>query len=268
MHNITQKTRQAFTLLEMAVVIIIVALIVGGLAGISAYTKNAELSNTINEAKFYTNAFSQFQTQYGGPPGDLPTASSMWNESKAATSADGLNDDGDGNGLIRATGSAPGNRAEWFYAFQHLALGGFIPGKYTGATASGTVGTNYVPKIGTNVPGASAKGVAFVFDHPDATNGIVSGDTKYIDGMYPNVIIVAGSPDNNTTIPDQPFMTPKQALQLDEKYDDGRAGTGNFTPAKNSTDCSNADSVVNTDAVYLTSSDAKACYFIIKMVGT
>lgn len=259
--------RTGFTLLEMSIVIVIIALIVGGLAGIRTYTKNAENTNTMNEAKFFTDAFNKFQYQYSYPPGDFPTASTTWKESAAATSLDGLDDNGDGNGLIRTNGVVGGNKKEWFYSFQHLALAGMIAGKYTGKTASGVVGTDYVPALGTNIPAASAKGVGFAFDHPAATDGIVSTDSegKYIDGIYPNVIIVAGSPAGNSTIPNQPFLTPKQALQLDEKFDDGLAGTGNITPPINSGTCTNVDT---TAAAYLTSSDAKTCYFIVKMSGT
>ena len=114
------------------------------------------------------------------------------------------------------------------------------------------------------------KGVGFIFDHPAAMDGVVSTDSegKYIDGIYPNVLIIAGTPAASSAIPDQPFLTPRQALQLDEKYDDGRAGTGNITPPKLTGVCSNADAVAAASAVYLTGTDAKSCYLILKMVGT
>ena len=221
-----------FTMVELSVVLVIIGLLVGGLAGLRTYTKNAALTTMMNEGKYYISAFNQFQTRYNYPPGDYTGASAAWASAQAATSADGLNDDGDGNGLIRATGSAPGNQKELFYTFQHLALGGFIQGRYTGKTASGTVGTDYNAKMGQNVPGSSMNGVAFLFDHPTATDGFVSGDSVYFDGSYGNVLIAAGLDDaasGANGLPSKGFMTAKQGLRMDEKYDDGMPGTGNVT---------------------------------------
>jgi hypothetical protein len=70
--------------------------------------------------------------------------------------------------------------------------------------------------------------VAFIFDHPDATDGAVSGDGLYFDGFYGNILRVAGLNANATSIPDQAFLTPAQAYQVDEKFDDGQPGLGNI----------------------------------------
>jgi prepilin-type N-terminal cleavage/methylation domain-containing protein len=245
--------RSAFSLIELSVVIVIIGLLVGGVVSLSSYTRNSTLSATIGESKYYINAFTQFQTRYNAAPGDYNTASSAW------TGAG----NGDGNTVIRATGSAPGNRDEWFYTFQHLALAGFIQGKFTGATSGG--GGTYVAKTGTNVPAASAERTAFLFDHPDALDGVVSSDAFYFDGIYPNVLRIAGLNDNATSIPDQPFVTGKQALQLDDKFDDGLPGQGSIVTPISTALSGCATTAVASTAVYDVSTDNKTCYFIVRM---
>ncbi len=243
---------RGFTLVELSIVLVIISLLVGALVGLRSYVNNARLSNVMNESKIYINAFNQFQTRYGSPPGDYATASSAW------TGAG----NGDGNGLIRAATTAV--PLERYYAFQHLALAGFISGSYTGAV-NGTGGAT----IGLNVPGSSMDKVSFIFDHPDQQDGILtSADSTYFAGTYGNILRIAGLNDNATNIPDQPFLTPKQAYQLDDKFDDGQPGTGNIvTPI--STALSNcATTAVSTTAAYAsatTYADTKTCYLFVKI---
>jgi prepilin-type N-terminal cleavage/methylation domain-containing protein len=114
--------KQGFSLVELSIVIVIIGLLVGGIMSLQTYVANSKLNTMMNESKIYISAFNQFQTRYNAPPGDYASASSAWSGAG----------NGDGNGLIRANGGA-GNTAEYYYAFQHLALAGFIQGSYTGA---------------------------------------------------------------------------------------------------------------------------------------
>ncbi len=252
--------RHGFTLIELSVVLVVIGLLVGGIMSLTSFSRNAELTTTMNEGKYYINAFNQFQQRYNAAPGDYRTASSAWSGAG----------DGDGNGLIRATAAAPGNQVEWFYTFQHLAMAGFIQGKYTGASTGG--GGTYYAKIGTNVPGATAGSTAFLFDNPDFTDGspdgFISGDATYFDGAYSNVLIIAGLSASATGIPSSGFLNPKQALQLDEKFDDGLPGQGSILTPISTAVPGCATTAVTTTAVYDTSAtyaNAKNCYFIMRM---
>lgn len=255
-------TRNGFTLVEVSIVLVIIALLVGGLAGLRTYTRNAAIATVMNEGKIYIAAFNQFQTRYNGPPGDYPTASASW--SAAAN--------GDGNGLVRAnTTTLTGNRDELFYTFEHLALAGFITGTYTGSS-TGIPGTYYA-RIGTNVPATSIEKVALLFDHPDYDDGIPDGfiadgtdpHPLFFEGLYPNSLRIAGLYDSDTDIPARGFLTPKQALQLDEKYDDGKPGSGMVVAPKSTgvSDC--ADSDTASSAVYETDKEAKNCWILIRI---
>lgn len=253
------RNRQGFTLVELSIVLIIIALLVGGLLGMRSYMNNARINNTMNEAKYYISAVNQFQTRYNALPGDYTTASSAWKEASSTGSTDGTNHNGDGNGLIRAAGTAV--PLERYYLFQHLALAGFIQGSFTGA-----VNGNGGATIGLNVPGASVDKAAFLFDHPDNVTGNVSGETQYFDsstaGLYGNVLIIATVPsDTHNGVPNAAFLTPKQALQVDEKHDDAQPGRGNVMVSKSNTACYTSDTAYDTGD---TNANTKNCYLILR----
>lgn len=256
-HN---AVRSGFTLVEVSIVLVIIALLVGGLAGLRTYTRNAAITTVMNEGKIYIAAFNQFQTRYNAPPGDYPTANAAWTAAA----------NGDGNGLIRANSVAgTGNRDELFYTFEHLALAGFITGTYTGSTTGG--GGTYYAGIGANVPGASIEKVAFLFDHPDYEDGMPDGfisggaSALFFDGQYSNSLRIAGLNDADTDIPTRGFLAPKQALQLDEKYDDGKPGTGMVVTPKSSGVADCADNDTASTAVYETDKDNKNCWILVKI---
>ena len=234
----------AFTLLELSVVITIIALVAGGVVAGQSYIRSSELTTMVNEAKLYTAAFIRFQDQYVGIPGDFPIATNVWPGTF----------NGDGNNLIRA---GTNNNTEMFLSFQHLALAGFIEGSYSGS------GTSAV--MGTNVPHSSVNTVAYQFDHPNATDGAVSGDSYYFDGMYGHVLYIGALSTSGSPLrPAGAFMTPEEAQGLDVKYDDGLPGLGALVTPKQSALGSCASSSTAASATYLSGS-SKTCMFIMKL---
>lgn len=268
--------REGFTLVELSIVLVIIALLVGAIAGLRTYTRNAAVTTMMNQAKLYIDAFNQFQTVYNAPPGDYTGATAAWDQTKAANTSDGVDHDGDGNGLIRASTAVGGKKGELFYTFQHLALAGFIQGTFTGATVGG--GGTYDAKIGTNIIGEAKENVGYLFDNPDHTDtvpdGFVTGDAVYFDGQYPNVLILAGhnrslaAGGTEGGLPDNAFLTATQAQNLDEKYDDGLPGTGSIMTPKGSAlaGCATGDTTAATYTAPTTDQqNTPACWILIKI---
>lgn len=69
------RKEQGFTLVEIAIVLIVVTLLLGGvMVGGSAVMENARTANLIGQIKDLAAASRDFKSRYGYYPGDLPNA--------------------------------------------------------------------------------------------------------------------------------------------------------------------------------------------------
>lgn len=234
--------RTAFTLLEMSVVLVIIGLMAGAVLATQSYMRNAQLTTIITDAKYYRDALNRFEAQYLAAPGDLTNASAIWPGSN----------NGDGDGLIAFT-----SMNETFYAWQHLANAGMIEGSYSGAPGSGGV-QQALP--GVNVPEGSITRVTyFFFDF--VRDNIGSGSNAYFEGFYRRPLFVGLS--TATGLPNNGFLTPREAFQLDDKFDDGKPGMGSIRTPNNIAIADCANNSVALTAIYLVDTSAKSCRFIL-----
>lgn len=252
---------RGFTLMEMTIVIVIIGLLMGGMVTARGFLKNSQYTTMMNETKYYINAFGQFQGKYQSVPGDMPNADTIWTGAA----------NGDGNGFLRTTATCDSvtNAAackplEIFGAFQHLAKAGLITGNFTGTSA----GAGTLARGNVNVPGSSVQDVTYIFDHPDSLRGNVTGGTDplYFNGIYFHVLRVASMSALGTALqPELPkgvFLTPKEAFQIDSKYDDGIPDTGSvLTP--NATALPNCTAGA-APATYNVANRTAACNLILR----
>ncbi len=232
------QPQSAFSLIELSIVLAIIGLVTGAVLAASSYQRTSERATAINEARYYIDAFVKFQGNYGVPPGDMSTASTIW------TSAH----NGDGNSLIDSTNEA-------FYVFEHLADAQLISGSYTGLP--GSLGASQ-GVLGTNIPGSSISNVGFYFYY---IGNVVSGNVMYYDGFYGNALYMFLQRNANA-LPDSPFLTPQQAFELDSKFDDGRPATGWMRAMKPAFMNNCTDSAVDASALYNVSLTTVVCAFI------
>lgn len=109
---------QGFTLIEIAIVLVIIGLLLGGILKGQELITSARVRNLIGQQDGIKAAFFGFQDRYRALPGDY---------SQASNSIQNINTtfpNGDGNGQISGT-------QEPILAWEHLARSGFINGNYT-----------------------------------------------------------------------------------------------------------------------------------------
>lgn len=198
----TNKGNMGYTLIELATVIMIIAILISSIASGAALLRQSQLRSVINEATMYTDAINLFKQKYKSLPGDYPYASTQWGTACDPTPN---NCNGNGDGVIYPSSSLSQNEA--LRAWQHLSLAGMIQGSYTGTTSS--AGLN-VP--GTNVPYARyPAGVWTIFY-----------DEPYGPPIYFGQVLRIYSASNPTSS----LLPPNDAYVLDVKIDDGYPRNG------------------------------------------
>lgn len=111
-----KRSQSGFTLVEIAIVLVIVGLILGGVLKGQQMVNNAKVRNVVDQTTAMQTAVFAFQDRYRALPGDY---------SQATTNIPGVAGNGDGNGFIATN-------AERGLYWQHLGVAGFISGSFDG----------------------------------------------------------------------------------------------------------------------------------------
>ena len=126
--------QRGFTLIEIAIVLVIIGLLLGGVLKGQELITSARVRNLISQQDGIKAAYFGFLDRYRASPGDYSQASV--NIANVAAAANG-----DNNGRIEAAGAAGGAGAtidEHIAAWDHLSKAGFINGSYTYAAGAET----------------------------------------------------------------------------------------------------------------------------------
>lgn len=131
------KQQQGFTLIEIAIVLVIIGLLLGGVLKGQELITSARVRNLISTQDGIKAAYFGFLDRYRALPGDY-TAATTNITGVAATAACG-NGNGNGNGRIETVNQ------ENVLAWEHISKAGFINGTYTCAAAESTTTTPVNP---------------------------------------------------------------------------------------------------------------------------
>ncbi len=212
---------RGFTLVELSVVVLILAVLVLAIMYGQGVLYNAKIRRLITELDEYNQQVMLFHNQYNAYPGDIPSASTLWGTSCAPTLA---NCNGNGDGYIDFSTTNLLQNESW-RAWQHLALAGIGSNKLSGT------GTAALSVINGNVP---ASGVSSNLGWEFRTYTIGSQKYSSLD-LYS---IATGLKQG---------ITCSDAALIDGKIDDGlpRRGTVLIANTAPSTTCYSTATIPN-----------------------
>lgn len=213
--NSKHKGQSGFTLVELAIVLVIIGLIISGVFGGQVLIKQARLQSVIRDVQSFTAAVNTFQLKYEELPGDFRLARNYWQEDDP----DVRNGNGDGKVLNLQTNCDADGSCETIFAWRHLQLAGLIGGGFTGASSA-------TPIPGVNVPKSRVAGTGFLIHHPSAVELHLGRDELMI--RWASIFTSAGGSDWDGGLAGD-AANPEDAYSIDFKMDDGLPNSGNVT---------------------------------------
>jgi hypothetical protein len=226
----------AFTFVEIATVIVIVALMVGGIMAGKSLLRGAQLRAFATDAQRYGTAVKNFRDQYGGMPGDLPNATKYWGALDAthsncvgiaASVGSTATCDGNGNGRVSDDPTGGDDMNERFRFWQHLANAEMVSGSFTGVKDSSATNST---APGSNIPASRIDKVSG-YNAMSETDGTLLSGTYFGTNPPINIFMmgaqVTGADNSGVN------LTPTDANYLDDKMDDGKPGSGALQSFKN-----------------------------------
>lgn len=187
----------AFSLIELAVVIVIIGLLVGVVMVGQALLTHTELKRIVSDAERYSTAVHAFRLKHNCLPGDCANATSYFS----------FTINGDGDGMVE---TSPNERIR---VWEQLSGAGMLEGEYRYVS-----GLNEGQAIGVYFPkGIRDAGVLLTY-------GAVFQESR-------NDFRFGGYDPGASGLTDG-FLTSQEALSIDQKYDDGRPSYGRIKASR------------------------------------
>jgi prepilin-type N-terminal cleavage/methylation domain-containing protein len=186
----TKKQQSGFTLIEIAIVLVIIGLLLGGVLKGQELIQSARVRNLVAQQDGIKAAYFGFLDRYRALPGDYSQATTNISNMTTAAACGAGNGNGDGS-IVAGT-----NNAEPILVWEHLARSGFINGTYT---CAGTPSNATSPA--------------------NPYSGLL--DLRF-DAMYD------GTASNKHNLKTGPQVPSDILAEVDRKVDDGDPNTGTF----------------------------------------
>ena len=135
--------QSGFTLIEIAIVLVIIGLLLGGILKGQELITQGRIRNVSNDFQSMTAAMNLYQDRYRALPGDDPAAATRWAVSTTAATS------GNGDGVIDGTYDSADSDDESRKFWHHLRLAGLVGG----ATTTGDIGTAAPPNAANGATG-------------------------------------------------------------------------------------------------------------------
>ncbi len=174
-----RRHQSGFTLIEIAIVLVIIGLLLGGILKGQELITQGRIRNVGNDFQSMTAGINLYQDRYRALPGDDGGANARWSTTTS----------GNGNGVIEGNYNTTTSTDESRLFWQHLRLAGLVGGATTDLTqpanaASGITGVqntgmalSSLVVCSNNLPAKIAQAIDSQFDDGNAMTGSVRGQT-------------------------------------------------------------------------------------------
>lgn len=225
--------KSGFTLVELAIVLMIIGLLIGGILKGQELIQNARILSFVRQNKALDAAILTFMDSYGYKPGDMPSPSTRLPNCSATPCSNA----GDGDGIIG--GSTGTFTNENNTAFIHLNVANLISGVDESQWAINTV---------ANVIQTPLGGSIYIRNYATAATA------DYPEGMYGHWYLYR-APGAAVVMP----IAVNLLGRVDLKMDDGKPWVGNAHLGSTAASCNTAQGATSYDG-----GNTSLCLFMIK----
>lgn len=219
-----KRNQSGFTLIEIAIVLVIIGLLLGGILKGQELINGAKVKNLATDFKNIPVFIYGYQDKFKALPGDDTSAAThLTNGTAAATPSNSL-----GNGAINGEWNSPTVTDESYLFWQHVRLAGFAAGATTtGAAdyaqtnaAGGIIGVQSNAGFTTITKNAAGAASAMAGTYVICSSGILGKYAKQLDTLLDN-----GDTDSGSVRVNDPSATPSGQSVATAGIQDGSSYT-------------------------------------------
>jgi prepilin-type N-terminal cleavage/methylation domain-containing protein len=268
------RLKSGFTLVELAIVIVIIGLLVGGVLQGQELIKQAKIRAVIAQLREYDTAINTFRAKYDNSiPGDFDKATVFGIGDNLAEETTGNFDpaltDGNNNKVLEAYPA--GNTLDFAWELKNLFVmlsnAGLVKGSFNQSTLNANIRSAY-PEVATG-------GGMIVVSSNNSLYYLLAATASYASGD-PAPSIDEGALDGGFL---SHILTPEEAYSIDSKLDDGKPTLGNtktfwayngnnaipsFVQYNSGSNCASTDNDNDPNTNYILSNNNKACMIYVK----